>query len=227
MLAMTPRTGSTHLCSALAAASGEFLPPEEMFNPRGAVQNAKFWRNVSLFADYVGTFSKQWGKYFVFKASWHDYQLVSGLTRQMFPDLRVIYIDRLDIVAQGVSFFRALATEVWHRHPDKSKETAAKYNVSKDDVRAKLDVAEISKIIDDLQAERQGWKTFFAAQGIEPLRVSYEGFSDDVEGALRYIGAELGLELNRPIGADIGCVKLADEINEEWGAKVRAFRAAR
>ena len=226
MLAMTPRTGSTHLCAALAAASAGHCAPDEVFNPRGVVQNLKQRRQVDTFADYIEAFERQPGPFFMFKTTWHDFRAVAPFSRRMFPDLRVIYLDRQDTVAQAVSMFRAMTTELWHKHPDgrMGGQVAKNGLLPAAQIRTKFDAARIAKIIDDLEQERSGWMTFFAAERIEPLRITYEAFRDDVQVALRQIGTRFGLALDRPVGPEVGCVRLADEINDEWVARVRGTR---
>ena len=222
MLAMTPRTGSTHLCAALAAASAGRCALDEVFNPRGVVQNLKQRRQVDSFADYIEAFARQPGPFFMFKTTWHDFRVVAPFSRRMFPELRVIYLDRLNTVAQAVSMFRAMKTELWHKHPDgrMGGQVAKNGLMPAHEIRLAFDAVQIGKIRDDLEQERWGWVKFFAAERIEPLRITYEEFCDDVQVALHRIGARFGLVLDQPVGPEVGCVRLADEINDEWIARV-------
>ena len=226
MVAMTPRTGSTYLCAELAAAAGVYGVPDEIFNPRGVVQNIKTVWRVSTFADYVAAFSRQLGPYFIFKSSWHDFRVVAPLYRQMFPDLKIIYLDRLDIIAQAVSMFRAMTTRLWHKdRQGKLMGQVEEYGLlSPQQIRASFDLARINAIIENLEQERRGWRGFFNAETLEPVRVSYEGFAEDVAAAVRYIGAALDLRLDGTGAPMVSYARLSDEINEEWVERVRAAR---
>ncbi len=84
MIAMTPRTGSTHLCAALRVVTG-MGGIHEIFNPRGVIENEKAKLGVTRFSDYVRAFDIQPGRHFVFKSCWRDFWPVSDNFRTIFP----------------------------------------------------------------------------------------------------------------------------------------------
>jgi LPS sulfotransferase NodH len=105
----------------------------------------------------------------------------------MFPNLRVVYIERRDIAAQAVSLFRAQQRNFWHRRPGQAASAPA--------VEEHFDLPRLRVIMAELQAEKRSWEAWFTAQGISPLRLRYEDFETDVNAALRVLAAALGLPL--------------------------------
>jgi LPS sulfotransferase NodH len=217
MIAMTPRTGSSHLCAALAAAGG-IAPPSEIFNPRDVVQYEKKRRNVATFTNYVNAFNGDPGDHFVFKTSWQDFALFAPIYRQIFPNLKILYLNRLDAVMQSVSLFRAIASGKWHD----DAWTPAEPKV---DIADQFNLSYICRLIDVTEDEKIGWEMFFAREGLNPPRLHYEDFAHDITIALRFIETRFGLALNRPVEEGVGFRKMADALNDEWAEKVRYYRA--
>jgi LPS sulfotransferase NodH len=206
MLATTAGAGGSYLAAALAAACGMTGVEAEIFNPRGPVQHLKAAHQVALFSEYLRSIAEQPGPYGIFAASWPDFSIFSRLYRQMFPDLKIIYLDRLDVVAQGVA--------AWRTGISAAAETA-------------FDPQTVCDLIDTIDAETQAWKRLFETEGLQPLRLSYEGFADDTAAAVRYIGEHFGLTLNAEIGPEMGSLLAADSQNEEWMEQVRDYRSGR
>ncbi len=214
MIAMTPRTGSTHLCAALAQTEG-VAPPAEIFNPRNWVVQAEMARRgVVLFADYVRSFNADSGPCFFFKTSWQDFSPFAAGYRQIFPNLRVVYLDRKDVIAQAVSLYRAAESGTWHVPRG---DTPAKEEATLDH----LNLAHISTWLETIEAEKRGWKRFFAAEGMTPMRLFYEDFATDVTKAVAAIADFLGLPLNQEIGPEVGFQKLGDAVSEAWVERAR------
>jgi LPS sulfotransferase NodH len=215
MIAMTPRTGSTHLCAALAQTKG-IAPPAEIFNPRNWVLHAEMARRgVGLFADYIRSFSADSGPCFFFKTSWQDFSPLATGYRQIFPNLQVVYLDRKDVIAQAVSLYRAAESGTWHV---RRGETLAAQNSGALD---HLNLSHLEKWLAMIEAEKRGWKRFFAAEQITPMQLFYEDFADDVTKAIAAIGDFLGIALNREIGPEIGFQKLGDEASLAWIERAR------
>jgi LPS sulfotransferase NodH len=217
MIAMTPRTGSSHLCAALAAASG-IAPPAEIFNPRDVVQYEKKRRGVANFAEYVKSFNEDPGARFVFKTSWQDFALFSPIYRLIFPNLHILYLNRLDAVMQAVSLFRAIASGKWHDDAWRPAAPAA-------DIADQFNLSFICRLIDVTEDEKIGWELFFAREGLTPPRLNYEDFAHDVTIALRFIETRFGLKMERPVEQGVGFRKMADGLNDEWAEKVRYYRS--
>ena len=78
ILAMTARTGSTHL-AALLAGSGQMAAPDEILNPRSVAQVVKWKRNVGDFAGLIEAVNVDPYPWFGFKACFQDFGGVGGV----------------------------------------------------------------------------------------------------------------------------------------------------
>jgi LPS sulfotransferase NodH len=215
MIAMTPRTGSTHLCAALAQTEG-VAPPAEIFNPRDWVVNSEMARRgVGLFADYVRSFNADSGPCFFFKTSWQDFSPFTAGYKQIFPNLRVIYLDRKDVIAQAVSLYRAAESGTWHVR------RGAAFAARAAGALEHLNLAHLDTWLARIEAEKRGWKRFFAAEQITPMRLFYEDFASDVTKAVAAISAFLGVALNCEIGPEVGYEKLGDAASAAWIERAR------
>ena len=212
MIAMTPRTGSTFLCTALHQA-GQSLEPNEIFNPRGPAQVERARRQAAGFADYIASFGRDPDEAFIFKTGWHDASPLAPAVTRLFPRLHVIYLDRRNIAAQAVSQFRAEISGIWHKRPGQAEQTF--------DPEGRFDLARICQIVGNLEREKQSWEEWFATHGIAPLRLDYRLIKSDVREALRRIAAGTGLKLRPERATNGGLLKLADATSAEWTERVQ------
>lgn len=222
MIAMTPRTGSTHLCAALGAAV-DMDSPSELFNPRGVAQAEKKRRGVSTFAGYIESVSRDRGRYVSFKIGWLDFKPMAAVYRKIFPDLKIIYLNRLDVVAQAVSLTLASASGRWHENVGSGEKSLRR----DDKAIPAFDLAQICNTIGYLEYEKKNWEMFFFSEFINPARINYESFCDDVNAAIGFIVKHLELSTVEKIDSGVGFRRLSDEVNEEWIAKVNYHRSGR
>jgi LPS sulfotransferase NodH len=213
MIAMTARTGSTHLCAALQAA-GDVGRPGEIFNPRGVAAVERERRGVELFADYMRSFAAEPSPVFIFKTSWQDFAPFAQDWRALFPNLRVVYLDRKNLTAQAVSLYRAQISGTWHQ-------PAALARTQAGDLQHRFDLARICALMQELTNEKCAWEQFFGAEGLTPARLFYENFHNDVTQALRFLAQEMGLGLRADIPPGVGFDKLADALNHDWVERVQ------
>lgn len=213
MIAMTPRTGSTYLCTALHQA-GQSVEPWEIFNAGGPAQKESRRRATPLFADYIASFAADPDAAFIFKTGWHNAEPLAPYLTALFPDLRVIYLDRKNIAAQAVSQFRAQISGLWHRRPGQAEQTF--------DPTGRFDLAHINGIIKhNLQPAKQSWEDWFAAHHITPLRLDYRELEADMEAVLRHIVSAMHLPLRTELPQGAGVLKLADGLSAEWTERVQ------
>jgi LPS sulfotransferase NodH len=213
MIAMTARTGSTHLCAALAAA-GDLGKPTEVFNPRGVAQHEKKLRQVNDFAGYIRSLQDERAATFMFKTSFGDFEPLAANVSAIFPRLRVVYLDRHDILAQVVSSFRAHASGEWHRRTGQMAPPS-------EGLREKYDLPRMRVLLAFLEREKELWERFFSTSGLVPIRLFYEDFEADIRKALRILGPALGLPL-RTESSETSQQRLADALNAEWIERVRS-----
>jgi len=206
MIAMTPRTGSTHLCAALARA-GAVGDPVECFSPRGGIGYVTKGAAMGL-ADYIARLAASPGEAFLFKTCWYDFAPLAGGWRQLFPQLTIIYLDRRDIIAQALSFHIAKVTDHWHA-PDGAPKAAPHY-----------DIAAIRANIEALLAEKRAWRAFFAREALDPPRLLYEDLAADLPSALRFIATHTGLTLD-PHHHQTPYRRLADDRSAAWLDRAR------
>jgi LPS sulfotransferase NodH len=128
-----------------------------------------------------------------------------------------IYLMRRDKVEQAISLVKAQQTGLWHRAPDGTElERLAppkEPNYDGDALRAQFD---------QLTSNERDWEGWFETEGIEPLRLTYEGLSKDPAEGLRRVLDHLGLDGKAASGAIPDVAKLADGTNRDWAARFRS-----
>jgi LPS sulfotransferase NodH len=142
---------------------------------------------------------------FGFKAhfdQWEFFRIAGEFGRPV--NLRFILIERRDIVAQAVSFSRALQTDRWGSNMVERKAKAYDFDHILDAMR-------------ELHRQLEGWRGWFPEQRITPLRVTYESLvtnpTDVIAGILSAFDktADPGQGKSAPSTAPI-----ADQTSREW-----------
>lgn len=219
MIAMTARSGSSHLCSGLASVFSTAMPTE-LFNGRDTMVWEKKRRNVSTFAEFLAQYYAERTNQIIFKTSWCDFEFFQDKIFLLFPNTSILYLNRLDTEAQAVSLFKAIVSGKWHD----TRHIAPHHTVSDDELRGKFDLARICQWIVALEREKASWEEFFFKYEIQPARVNYEGFKDDLNKAIRQI---LRHNAYPPVNTSTitsEYKKLSDAINDEWLTLVRNYR---
>lgn len=214
LIAITPRTGSTWLCSEFAL-RGNVGEVDEILNPRGPVQHARAWRRGMSFADYWRARSARAGQVFAFKTGWTDFSLFSQHATKLLPDLSVAYIDRRSIEAQALSQYVALETGVWHLKGEAKTARTLPH---------RLNLRKIDRIADRLFHEKAAWETFFRLNGIEPRRIFYEDFETDVEQGIAFLAAVAGLDIPPCRHPSTGFTKLSRRDPGPWLDEIKEHR---
>ena len=220
MIAMTARTGSSHLCSGLSSVvpAGR---PTEIFNARDTLVWEKKRRGVGTFSDLLADYVAESEDIVVFKTSWVDFEYFKDHVFDLFPNLRIIYLNRLDVEAQAVSLFKAVVSGLWHDSPLIAKPKEA---LLPDELEKKFDLVRVCGMINALSKEKASWENYFFENEVQPARVNYESFTQDLKRALSQIVNYLGYE-----DVDLSRVKsefsvVSDGINDRWLEKVRNYR---
>jgi LPS sulfotransferase NodH len=232
LLCGTPRTGSTLLCSLLSS-TGVAGQPESYFREpdhhRWAVRfglRATDGGDID-YVDFVrgavragstgnGVFAARimWGTMHHLAQRLRRHlggdRDVDVLERALGP-LHFVHLERLDVVAQAVSWARAEQTGFWQQG-DRS------------DATAELDLDQVERLVATVHQHNEAWQAWFDAQAVEPLRLTYEFLvSSPVETVTRvldFIGTA------PPVGwAPVSPPeRQADSLNAEW---MRRYWAAR
>jgi len=224
VICTTPRSGSWMLCSALwqlgtAGRPSELFGPtlgEEFISNRQLVKatHTTQWmeeaRKVSMTDNGVfGTkLLANQTPVFLRRACEHRgvaFSSLYGALQSELPNLRYILLTREDKVAQAISFYTAIATQVWRR-------TEAEQVVSTTPLA--YDRFALERCYQDVIASDRYWEGFFATHGISPHRITYEMLTEQYEHSMRNLLTYLSLPepdvLPRP-----KTIKLANALSAE------------
>jgi len=235
IICATARTGSTLLCNLLASTkvAGE---PNSYFmgdiDPVWAEELGLPVHDGLSDANYSAAYLKaamRAGKgrtgIFGLRLMQKDLDALSALIDKVFAGLatdqarlqaafgKILYIHlvREDKLAQAVSLVKAEQTGLWHIAPDGSEvERLAPPQAPHYDFRR------IAGQLAQLEQYDAAWLSWFATQGIAPLRIGYESLSANPAASIARICKALGVVGPAPGSLKPGVAKLADAISLEW-----------
>lgn len=126
--------------------------------------------------------------------------------------LRFVHLRRRDVVAQAVSWAKALQTHYWH--PGEAVKPGGQHPHYDEELIGRL-VAAIGKFEAD-------WTFWFAAHSIVPYQVVYEELAADPLRTAHKVLDYLGLHVPPGRHLVIGHRRQADQVNADWAARFRA-----
>ena len=126
--------------------------------------------------------------------------------------LRFVHLRRHDVVAQAVSWAKALQTHYWH--PGEAVKPGGRHPHYDEELIGRL-VAAIEKFEAD-------WKLWFADNNILPHQVVYEDLATDPLHTAHKVLDYLGLHVPPGRQLVIGHRRQADQVNADWAARFRA-----
>lgn len=129
---------------------------------------------------------------------------------------RYIHLSRTDKLAEAVSYLRAEQTGLWHSHPDGSDRERIAPSIADG-----YDTQQITQRMEMLRAFDDAWDAWFAAEGINPLRLTYDALSSDALAVVRKVLEFIGKDPAAAVGIRPGTRKLADEVSADWIARYR------
>jgi LPS sulfotransferase NodH len=133
-----------------------------------------------------------------------------SLIARHFPAARFVWVRRDDVVAQAVSWAKAIQTGRWH-HWDRPQPTND----------PEYDRGQIEALAREAATHDDGWRAWFAANAIEPLVVCFEDMVADTAGTTRGVLEFLGVPADDVPIAEL-TLKAGDRLNEEWIARYHA-----
>ncbi len=241
ILCATPRSGSTLLCRMLSETGVAGRPKSYFHRPSmlswaTAVDVAADREDLETFKRVLeAVLERGRGRSDVFglRLMRESYGSLAGWLEALFPDHPsaagrfeaafgaplYIYLRREDKVAQAVSRAMAEQTGLWHRAAD-GRELERTAPAAEPVYDADLIASHVAALSDLDEA----WARWFHAEGIDPLRLSYEELAAAPGAQLRRILMRLGLDPAAADGVVPSVAKLADEVSAAW---VRRFRAER
>jgi LPS sulfotransferase NodH len=117
-----------------------------------------------------------------------------------------IHVHRPDVVAQAVSFWRAVQTRMWRRRPH-----------AEHDVRATYHAGAIAHAVAMLREQNDCWRGWFADEAIEPIDVPYPTLLGEVTAVVATVLEAIGQD-PRPAPA---LAAQTDERSDEWVERYR------
>jgi LPS sulfotransferase NodH len=219
-LCAVPRSGSWLLCGLLASV-GVAGRPHEYFSPETELPNRARWRTASFreYVDAVLCAGTTANGVFACKIMW------SAMTRllerlqherltlaEVFPAPRFVWLLRDDVVAQAVSWAKAMQTGHWH-YWDPPPQA--------DDLVFDADV--ITALAGEITRGNEAWEVWFRESGYVPLVVRFDELVADTHGTVRRVLDFLEIEVRS--GADVAeqTTSSADAVNEEWLDRYRSL----
>ena len=234
LICATPRSGSTLLCGLLES-SGVAGHPASYFNRAGLQDYADDWRlarppdgrideayvQAALAAGRTpnGVFG---GRIMAETLP----ELVSDLTTAVggppvtdvellgaqLGRLRFVHLRRRDVVAQAVSWAKALQTHFWH--PGEAVRPGGR--------DPHYDEELIGRLVATIERFETDWSRWFGAQGVMPCEVAYEELAADPRRTAHRVLSYLGLHLPPDRHLVIGHRRQADQVNADWASRFKA-----
>lgn len=218
------RTGSSLLAATLRA-TGRAGKPFEYFS-RDEIDKPWLRSELRVPDDVRFTSFPDWRGYILkagsemgglFAASVHYWQLPHCLEtfrrpgadpatpaldvwRGFFPDLRLVWLRRNNIVAQAISHHVAISTQIWNSR------LGGGVRPGESDRGAPYDFARIDHQVESVLAVTKGWGEALKGAEAITMPLAYEELAADLPGAVRrlcaHVGADLGDEPIRLSGLE-------------------------
>lgn len=236
LLCTAPRSGSTLLCGLLTATGVAGVPKSYLHAPSVARWAAALGLEADppalseVFAAVRAAGTADTGM-FGLRVQAHSLRFLTARLAEFAPGtagdrarleaafgpLRYVYLHRADKLAQAVSCVIAEQTGLWHAAPD-----GREIERSAPPAEPVYDRARLAAQLAQMEGWDRLWEAWFAAQGVEPLRLCYDGLSADPRGTLAELLRALGRDPAAALGVSVATRKLADAVNRDW---VRRYRA--
>jgi LPS sulfotransferase NodH len=219
-----PRSG-TSLLGGLLASTGCIGRPGEFFDPSKEPPDAR--ANYRTFVERVVRSRSVGG---VFGVKFVHNQLSSfldalralpgnaectdrELLEQVLPQPRFVWVQRRDIVAQAVSWWRAEKTGEWRLPVGATRETTSEL--------PSFDFEEVDGLVAEIVRGNERWERWFATNQIQAHVVVYEELAADAVAMTRRVLDFL--EIDVPDSAAIAphLEQQADELNVLWTQRYR------
>lgn len=239
IICATPRSGTT-LLTDLLTDTGVAGQPDSFF--RTASMRSWWARELRVsvagwegevrfdraFLDAVVKQGTAHTSLFGMRVMWRDFPNLLERLRILFPNLasdkariqaafgltHYIHLTRQDKVAQAISLLKADQSGLWHLHADGSERERVKPNQE-----PVYDPQVLAEQVAAYEQHDAAWLNWFAAQNIEPTRITYEGLAANPQATLATVLTAVGQD---PIIAKTvrpRTTKLANRESREWAAR--------
>lgn len=217
LIAMTPRSGSSHLCDVLKNTKTMGRPGEmlsQLFIPNilkrapGATPDEYLSQvmRVVRTRNGVSGIKASWFQFNDFRAAMQD--------ESVFQSYRYIHLTRRDLAAQAVSLYCATASNVFHTNIEHTESEREKLQA------LQYDFLKIKEWHEHILAQEQGWRLFFAQHNIFPLSINYEEIEDDVTAVVRRMARYLDMpRAGESASSESIFRKIGNRRNIEWATQ--------
>jgi len=209
----TQRSGSNYVCSGLRSVKG-LGDPREYFSPVHIHEEGKLVQSkedaVSFAHELIAAVPEE--ESFAFKLHYLQFFenfLSKGIDLETaFPDIKIIFLRRSDIIQQAVSLWKAELTQVWVDGMEAQREPH--YNFG-----------EIRSRYFDLKIHDLMWERYLASRNLSFLNLIYEDLQGNEQkffyNLLSFLGcADRFSDLKKP-----DLIKQANEQSIQWGNRFR------
>ena len=195
-----PRCGSTYLARLLSS-TGVLGHPREYFGGRDEVRSANRDPEAHFAAWRLRTATPN-GIY-ALKVFAEQFDLVerSGWATRL-PGLRMIHIQRRDLLGQAISLVKA-------------RQTLAYESLQPERRAPRYDRERIASAMNRLAHNQARWTCWFSRNGLDPLHLTYEEIADRPREAVERVGRHLGLSAPLTLGHVAQNVQ-RDRVSEVW-----------
>lgn len=209
-IASTPHSGSSLLSEALWTADSAGAP-HEYFKRGQMARLAERW-GVGTIDTYVGALRRNrttGGGVFGFSAHYHQFedQIGDDLMECHFADIRPVLFRRGNRLEQAVAWSRATQLEIQRSEGPGSP-------------APRFDEKQIGDLIEQIEFEEQGWRSYFRSTDTVPHEVLYEDLLRDYEGTVRGVFDYLGLQAPDVIEL-AGVTEARNQPDELWAWRFR------
>jgi LPS sulfotransferase NodH len=231
LICATPRSGSTLLCGLLES-SGVAGHPASYFNRRGLHDYAEAW---AITRPRDGRIDEAYVRAALAAGKTSNGVFGGRIMAETLPELiddlaaadpgsaatelellsarlgrlKFVHLRRRDVVAQAVSYAKALQTHYWH--PGEA--------VIPGGGSPHYDEELIGRLVAAIEKHEADWTRWFADNDIVPCEVVYEELSADPLGTAHTVLDYLGLQVPPDRQLVVGHRRQADQVNAEWAAK--------
>lgn len=138
---------------------------------------------------------------------------VPELLVEVFPDLRYIWVTRLNKVRQAVSLWKAIQTSTWREDEQQSHESHHK--PPKRELHFHFEA--IDHLVQQIELHELAWQHFFHRAAIKPFTVIYEDLAVNYESTALRILQFLDIDIPENLAfAKRSMRRQADALSEEW-----------
>lgn len=213
----------TWLLASLLASTGVVGRPHEYFEAGTEQASMRRWE-VDSFADYVsrvlecgttenGVFGSNvmWPNFGSVLTRLHEHSPAlagADLIEQYFPSPRFVLLQRDDVVAQAVSWAKAIQTGHFHRWNAVVQEPEFEFE-------------QIEGLAGEIERGVAAWRVWFAENEIEPLTIRFEDLVADPQQTASDVLGFLEIDLPKGVVASVQTRKASDSVDADWVARYR------